>query len=63
MAEIHFFNPQHASLAEKNLQEFIRMCRDDLTVFGSDLDWNDCDGPMQEFRLQNWASLAETRAM
>lgn len=40
MAELTHFSPKSDRSASKNLAEFIRMCRDDLTVFGADLDWN-----------------------
>lgn len=40
MAEIVHFVPRAALDARDNLKEFIRLCRDELTVFGTDLDWN-----------------------
>lgn len=40
MAEIFLFKPNHELSAEENLKEFIAKCRDDLTVFGADLDWD-----------------------
>lgn len=40
MAEIFHFTPRQSLHAQDNLDEFIRRCRDDLTVFGSNLDWN-----------------------
>ena len=40
MAEIVHFIPRVALEAHGNLKEFIRVCRDELTVFGTDLDWN-----------------------
>ncbi|WP_276964920.1 hypothetical protein [Metallibacterium scheffleri] len=40
MAEIVHFVPRAALDARDNLKEFIRVCRDELTVFGADLDWN-----------------------
>lgn len=39
MAEIFQFRPKAELDAEQNLAEFVRRCRDDLTVFGADLDW------------------------
>ncbi len=33
------FSPKANLAASENLAEFIRMCRDDLTVFGAGLDW------------------------
>ena len=40
MADVFLFTPRHLLNARANLNEFIEMCRDRLTVFGSDLDWN-----------------------
>ncbi|WP_122847684.1 integrase [Pseudomonas viridiflava] len=40
MADVFLFTPRHLLDARANLNEFIEMCRDRLTVFGSDLDWN-----------------------
>ena len=40
MAEILFFIPRHETNARENLNDFIEMCRDRLTVFGAELDWN-----------------------
>ncbi|MCU7872974.1 MAG: integrase [Candidatus Thiodiazotropha sp. (ex Lucinoma borealis)] len=40
MAEIFQFKPKEALAAAANLEAFITKCRDDLTVFGSSLDWD-----------------------
>lgn len=40
MTDVLPFVPRHDRDANSNLHEFIRMCREDLTVFGDDLDWN-----------------------
>lgn len=40
MAEIFQFVPKAELDAKANVGEFIRRCRDDLTVFGEDLDWD-----------------------
>ncbi|MCO6059018.1 integrase [Pseudomonas sp. MOB-449] len=40
MADILLFTPRHQRDCEKNLEDFIAMCRDRLTVFGADLDWD-----------------------
>ncbi|KWT03455.1 hypothetical protein, partial [Pseudomonas amygdali] len=40
MAEIRPFTPRHQRDSQKNLEDFIAMCRDRLTVFGADLDWH-----------------------
>lgn len=40
MANVISFIPKRGSDAESNLFDFIAMCRDELTVFGADLDWN-----------------------
>lgn len=40
MAEIVFFVPKAEKEAKQNLADFIELCRDRLTVFGEDLDWN-----------------------
>ncbi len=40
MSNVFLFKPGHELTAEKNLEGFIRKCRDDLTVFGADLPWH-----------------------
>lgn len=40
MDEIFLFKPNHDLTAEANLKAFIAKCRNDLTVFGTDLDWD-----------------------
>ena len=47
MAELALFRPAEALSAEARLAEFIRYARDDLAVFGADLDW---DAPTWELR-------------
>lgn len=39
MAEIFQFKPKATLTAAENLEAFISKCRDQLTVFGSDLNW------------------------
>lgn len=39
MAELLLFKPKHVIDARTNLSDFIEMCRDRLTVFGADLEW------------------------
>lgn len=39
MADILLFTPKHQRDSQRNLEDFIAMCRDRLTVFGADLDW------------------------
>lgn len=39
MGDIVHFKPQAEVRAEKNLLDFIRLCKDELTVFGADLLW------------------------
>lgn len=41
MAEIFQFKPKATLTAEENLEAFISKCRDQLTVFGSDIDWEE----------------------
>lgn len=41
MAEIFQFKPKATLTAAENLEAFISKCRDQLTVFGSDLNWED----------------------
>lgn len=48
MAEILLFTPKHKHDCRRNLAEFVVMCRERLTVFGADLDW---DG-------ENWPGVA-----
>lgn len=40
MADILLFVPKTERDARKNLEDFIEMCRDRLTVFGESLDWH-----------------------
>ncbi len=40
MAEVLLFTPKHLVDAKANLEDFIEMCRDRLTVFGAELDWD-----------------------
>ncbi|MDH4765862.1 integrase [Pseudomonas sp. CBMAI 2609] len=40
MAELLLFSPKAERDARSNLEDFIEMCRDRLTVFGESLDWN-----------------------
>jgi hypothetical protein len=40
MTNVLPFVPRRDRDANANLREFIRMCREDLTVFGADLDWS-----------------------
>ncbi|PPE59276.1 DNA-binding protein [Pectobacterium brasiliense] len=40
MADVFQFKPRTEITAEENLRAFINKCRDELTVFGSKLDWN-----------------------
>lgn len=40
MADVQLFVPKADKDAKKNLEDFIEMCRDRLTVFGKNLDWN-----------------------
>ena len=39
MADLRHFSPKSALGASESLLEFIRLCKQDLTVFGSDLNW------------------------
>lgn len=41
MTNLIHFTPDSSITAAENLKEFIRMCRDDLTVFGKELKWSD----------------------
>lgn len=41
MAELLHFSPRHELDARKNLEDFILFARDELTTFGSDLDWDE----------------------
>jgi hypothetical protein len=41
MAEIFHFTPKKELDAARNLNEFISLCRNQLTVFGADLKWDD----------------------
>lgn len=42
MAEIFLFKPKATLTAAENLEAFISQCRDQLTVFGSDLAGRSC---------------------
>ena len=39
MTELKHFAPKSALSASGNLREFVRLCRDDLTVFGAGINW------------------------
>lgn len=41
MGNVFHFSPRAALDAEKNLEFFIAQCRDELTVFGEDLIWQE----------------------
>jgi len=41
MSKIAFFKPRKTIEAEVNLAEFIRFCKEELTVFGADLVWRE----------------------
>lgn len=45
MADMLLFVPRAQLDCRQNLQEFIRMCRYDLTVFGKDLNWDAVSWP------------------
>ena len=47
MPDVVLFRPGKGLRAEANLAAFIRYARDDLAVFGADLDW---DSPRWELR-------------
>jgi hypothetical protein len=40
MSDVHLFMPKQQLDTQANLTDFIEMCRDRLTVFGADLDWD-----------------------
>lgn len=39
MVDVIIFTPRREADAQNNLADFIRQCRDELTVFGADLTW------------------------
>lgn len=41
MADLVYFTPAATKSALENQKEFVRFCRDDLTVFGGDLPWSE----------------------
>lgn len=43
--EIVEFKPRRELEAEANLREFVRVCREELAVFGRDLDWDSAHWP------------------
>lgn len=45
MADLKHFSSKAELSAAENLAEFIRICRDSLTVFGVNLHWNDISWP------------------
>ena len=49
MAELVHFSPKSKQDAAGNLGEFIRLCRDDLTLLGQDLKWNSWQWPGVHF--------------
>lgn len=40
MSDLIHFVPKHALDAKRNLEDFIDLCKNKLTVFGQDLDWD-----------------------
>lgn len=49
MADIFIFRPQAELDAERNVQRFIGLCRNDLTVFGTDLPFDENVWDITEF--------------
>lgn len=49
MANVFIFKPQKELSAKLNLESFIRRCREELTVFGADLDWSAWRWPKATF--------------
>ncbi|HEY9017221.1 integrase [Thiomicrospira sp.] len=45
MADIFHFTPKKELDAARNLKEFIELCKNRLTVFGADLNWDDWAWP------------------
>ena len=45
MGELRHFASKSEKSASENLLEFIRMCKDELPIFGDDLDWNATSWP------------------
>jgi hypothetical protein len=39
MSNVFLFAPKAQLTSKQNLADFVRLCRDQLTVFGADLDW------------------------
>lgn len=57
MADLRHFSSNSDLSASESLAEFIRMCRDGLTVFGAHLNWNDMSWP----RAANFTKLGTHR--
>lgn len=53
MTNIFQFVPKQNSDAAKNLAEFIRLCREELAVFGSDLKWEENYWPTANITFGN----------
>lgn len=49
MGHLIHFSSQSTQTSTENLREFIRACRDDMTVFGSDLNWGSWQWPGVQF--------------
>ncbi len=45
MSNLRHFSPKSELSVSENITEFIHVCKDDLTVFGADIDWNDTSWP------------------
>lgn len=45
MSNIFLFTPKHQLSCRANLDEFVVLCRDKLTVFGAELDWYSHEWP------------------
>jgi hypothetical protein len=53
LADIRYFVPRHEKKARENLTEFVRLCREDLNVFGDDLVWQDDYWPSASITFGN----------
>lgn len=58
MADIFHFVPQSQLDAKHNLEQFIDMCKTELTVFGKNLNWSDWKWP----RAGNFTKLGVTNS-
>lgn len=54
MSNVLVFTPSNELESKKNIEEFIRFCRDDLTLFLPNFSWDDDHWPQASLFFGNW---------